>query len=196
MSNLIPRRTAPGSACPLTNHEPEVTPDTPAVFETPSALPPLDHLLVAVDFSDASLAAVRMGLSLARRTGTTLCVLHVVEITGYAPDTRPAIPREAVTRWWNDGLVRLNQLACWLRSHHEKVATQIRLGLPSEQILQEASSASLLLLGRQPAKRPWSWFSKRTAESILQQCTCPVLLVGANGTDPGFPTSSTLESRE
>jgi nucleotide-binding universal stress UspA family protein len=108
---------------------------------------PFKHLLCAVDFSDASLAAVRWSLSLARESNSALTPLHVLE--SLLPDTTNA------SQW----------RVC------------VRHGKPHVQILEAAATepSDLIVIGVRGRNPIDMMLLGSTANQVVRRAACPVL---------------------
>jgi nucleotide-binding universal stress UspA family protein len=138
---------------------------------------PMHHILVAVDFSDTTMIAVREAAELARRWGTSLTLLHVV------PDLPDVLH-------WRDALDEHQRRSIErARRELELVAREIAglpvsvltvAGAPEESIIRIAGehSSSLVALGLRRARS--GWFASRpgsTAYRVLSLTNVPVLVV-------------------
>jgi nucleotide-binding universal stress UspA family protein len=138
---------------------------------------PLRHMLVAVDFSDTTMLAVREAADLARRWGTSLTLLHVV----------PELPD---VLHWGEAL-DAHQRRTIERARHELelVAREISgvpvtvltvAGTPEETITRVAGEqgSSLVALGLRRSRK--GWFAPRpgsTAYRVLSLTNVPILVV-------------------
>ena len=146
---------------------------------------PFRHLLCAVDFSDASLDAVRSALSLSEESGASLTLLHVLEWPWDEPPAPAieALPREqglalAEFRRYSEasakkGLEALIPAA----TRVSRIATTVRSGKPYLQILDVAAEAQADLIvigvhGRNPVDL--ALFGS-TTNQIVRRAACPVL---------------------
>ena len=132
------------------------------------------RVLVPTDFSPAAEQAVRVAVGLARRSGATLTLLHVVEINGKAPRVGSARDGEFLKDQWTEGAEKL-------RNHAESLAasglTAIPLvveGIPAEQILLCSVHHDLVVLAR--SSRRWRLFARRTWSAVMAACSRTVLL--------------------
>jgi nucleotide-binding universal stress UspA family protein len=138
---------------------------------------PVHHMLVAVDFSDTTMIAVREAADLARRWGASLTLLHVV----------PELPdvlhwREALDEHQRRSIERA-------RRELELVARDIGgvpvsvltvAGAPDESITRVAGEqgSSLVALGLRRSRR--GWYAPRpgsTAYRVLSLTNVPILVV-------------------
>jgi nucleotide-binding universal stress UspA family protein len=146
---------------------------------------PFRHLLCAVDFSDASLDAVRSALSLSEESGASLTLLHVLE---WPWDEPPApsieeLPREqgvalAEFRRYleNSAGKRLDSLIPESNSI-SRIATKLRSGKPYLQILDVAAEeqADLIVIGVHGRNPVDLALFGSTTNQIARRAMCPVL---------------------
>lgn len=138
---------------------------------------PVRHMLVAVDFSDTTMIAVREAADLARRWGASLTLLHVV-------------PELSSVLNWGDVLDQHQRRAIErARRELELVAREISGmpvtvltvgGAPEESITRVAGEqgSSLVALGLRRSRH--GWFAPRpgsTAYRVLSLTNVPVLVV-------------------
>ncbi|WP_447978863.1 universal stress protein [Candidatus Nitrospira bockiana] len=149
--------------------------------ESPASL---SRLLVPVDFSTCSLAALEYGAQLAMHFRAMLILVHALEPRYYDLDLglgSSADEPKARLQWE----ARLAELAGRLRGHALSVQTAIRGGIPGESIMAAAKEqeADLIVMGTHGRRGLPSWISGSVAEAVLRQAPCPVLTVRT----PKFP---------
>lgn len=129
-------------------------------------------LLVAIDFSNGALRALREGRSLANRTGLDVRILHVVEATS-------AWPPDALE--WD-----------WLMTAPvEPRLVAIRHGQPWIEIVRHAHevSAAVIVLGSHGASGVQPLSLGSTASRVALRASCPVLLVTRAPAEPEMTPS-------
>jgi nucleotide-binding universal stress UspA family protein len=148
---------------------------------TPTRALTLGRLLCAVDFSEASLHALRYAAALAAPAGPGLCVLNVVELFGATrdlasleiPDFRVELVRAARARL--EAAVPADvRAAC-------PVADVVTTGRPWEEIVRVAAEqdCDAIVLGvRQRAAAGLLLFGS-TAQHVVRDAACPVLTIRA-----------------
>jgi nucleotide-binding universal stress UspA family protein len=138
---------------------------------------PVRHMLVAVDFSDTTMIAVKEAADLAHRWGASLTLLHVV----------PELP--AVVNWREALDPHQRRAIERARQELELVAREISgvpvtvltvAGAPEESITRVAGEqgSSLVALGLRRSRK--GWFAPRpgsTAYRVLSLTTVPILVV-------------------
>ncbi len=138
---------------------------------------PLRHMLVAVDFSDTTMLAVREAADLAHRWGTSLTLLHVVPELPDIIHWRQALDdhqRRAIER----ARVELELVAREISGVPVTVLTVA--GAPEESITRVAGEygSSLVALGLRRSRK--GWFAPRpgsTAYRVLSLTNVPILVI-------------------
>jgi len=144
---------------------------------TPSLLPKM--ILVPCDFSDCSVAALAQAAALAKLTGGTLVLLHVIE-----PVT-PGFLIEGTVSRQTQGQMRArvaNKLSALARTHAGGVhlgRPLIKAGKPWEIIVSTASKAGvdLIVLGTHGYTGLKHAVLGSVAERVVRHSSCPVLTV-------------------
>jgi len=142
----------------------------------------MKRVLVATDFSEASIVAVRYGRALAQAFGASLHVLHVV------PDSL-ALPGATMA----DGLAMADVQRQWEREANERLQRMLpeadrealhaalvtRAGDPVRQITKYAleCDADLLVLGTHGRGPMAHMLMGSVAERVVRTAPCPVLSV-------------------
>ena len=145
------------------------------------------RVVCAVDFSDCSLAAVRLAASLAVASGATLTLLHVLEwpwhdtavtaVEGVAPAQAQVITE--YRRYLESGATeRLEAVAASITAAGT-VATAVRFGTPYVELLDAArqAQADLVVLGVRGRGALDLGFFGSTANHVVRSALCPVLTV-------------------
>ena len=141
----------------------------------------LARILVPVDFSAESARALRYADVFARRFGASHTLLHVVEPIveaadfGYGPVTmhcpNPQLEKSAHAR--------LTILARKRARPREGVAAVVRSGIAETEIVKAAKDlrADLIIMGTRGKSCPEQTSMGSTAEKVIRQAPCPVLVV-------------------
>lgn len=147
---------------------------------------PYQSILVAVDFSEHSERALLRGVELAKQTGASIQVLHVMELPTYPilediavlglPGVWDAEITEQVS---TQSKKRLN--AMLLQSGLELEQGNLLVGIAKHEILDYSQhiAADLIVIGSHGVHG----FSKRlgsTVDNVLHLATCDVLTVRLN----------------
>jgi nucleotide-binding universal stress UspA family protein len=145
----------------------------PGEGRVPSGPVLFKHILCPLDFSEASLRALRYALSLAQQADAELTLLHVLEwpVERWTPD------RDAQLEWEREALARLRQAVPesardWCRPH-EKVVH----GKAWREILREAAegAAELVVMGVHGRGAIDLMLFGSTTHHVIRGASCPVL---------------------
>ena len=153
---------------------------------TPGSEPHLERVVVALDFSEASiLAATWVAQHFAR--GTELVLVHVIHAPAPPRFLEARYPRaEQVVEMARAGAeLRLRELVSSLATG--LTWTEVRIGRPDEEIVRVAQEyrADLIVVGRPAPRTGLSARLGTTAQRVLRRATVPVLLaVGMPAADP------------
>jgi len=139
----------------------------------------LQRILVPVDFTPASVHALRYAGSLAERFGSTVCLLHVVENTPFAMNGTALILMKAdedVTRVTTEQLSRLGGEEL---GPHVPAKPLVRRGKPAREILDAAETlgADLIILAAHQRSALGRWVLGSTADQVVHGAACPVLVL-------------------
>ena len=146
----------------------------PCVVQARTQLAEFNHILVATDFGEQSLAAASYAIVLAHEHQARLSLLHVLKRAHPGAATPPPDPDLLFQR-----LQELVPLTTDLLYHPEYF---IQLGLPTERILQFAAAheIDLIVMGAHPTHGVVSavtHLAHTAAQHIVAQAECPVLTV-------------------
>jgi len=145
-------------------------------------MPKIKRILVPIDFSEPSLAALRFAIDLARTLKARLEIVHVVEAATYAPMIGAAVDldklREHQERTAQRGLARL---AADLRRRRVRCRTALRIGAAPSTIvdLAKRSAADLIVMATEGRHGVGRLLLGRIAERVVRSAECPVLTVRA-----------------
>jgi nucleotide-binding universal stress UspA family protein len=165
-ADTLARTLARRSPCPVLVVPPDARPDagTGAVFS---------EILSAVDFTVASALAMRSALQFARRAGSRVTALHVLD----------AVPNGIVV---SNGDALRAKLTARLQSEVEResrlskrVAALVRRGIPDRTILEVAGDikADLIVMGNAPRGSFNLAIGSSASRRVVKRAGCPVLLV-------------------
>jgi nucleotide-binding universal stress UspA family protein len=141
----------------------------------------INSILFATDFSEYCEDAFAYALTFARKFGSRLIIMHVinepVDLRGFYV---PHISFDSIEKEIAEGAEKMMQKFC--RSHiHEfnDYETCIVNGIPYEEILKKAKEAnvSLIVMGTQGRTGLDHLLFGSTAESVFRRAACPVLTV-------------------
>lgn len=144
----------------------------------------LKNILVAVDFSDCSRAAMAQAVRLAGWNGATLHALHVIDplvAASVASGTRLS-PSEADQFVQEQAHARLT---AWLQEAGGQAAVRVVIGTPLHEVLVQARqvAADLLVAGARGASAPRQGAGTLAAK-LARKAPTKVLLVSEGGVAP------------
>jgi nucleotide-binding universal stress UspA family protein len=133
-----------------------------------------EHVVIAVDGSEASLRAARHGLELAGTFDATVEVVHVVERRALA-----LASDEEVTRLRERGEAVLAEVSAVAAERGQSVSTTLLEGRPAARIVEHAAGtdAPLVVLGRQGLTGLGRRLLGGVTERLLHRSSVPVLVV-------------------
>ncbi len=142
----------------------------------------IKKILVPVDFSESSLAALDHAIELSRALGASLEIPCVVEPFTYAPLAGPAVDLSAI-RQEQERIARhhLTALEGQLAKRRVRCRAELRLGTPYRTIVERATKlpADLVVMGTQGRSGLSHLLVGSVAERVVRSATCPVLTVSA-----------------
>lgn len=145
----------------------------------------LSRILVAVDFSPASEAALNRAVDLATRTRAELHVLHVVPGPHSSQDVVfhdvPGDDRTFYRRLWREADSHLEEILDGIRTDGATVHRKLAGGLPSRATLAYArrEEADLIVMGTHGRRGLRRFFLGSVAGEVLRRTEIPVLIVPA-----------------
>lgn len=143
-------------------------------------MPPITNILVPVDFSDPSLAALRYATQLADATGAALHVLHVSVnpyVTAGYPDLHP-LPRSWFEEVEADAKQRLDGLFTPEERARYRVVLVHRSGSAATEILDyvsEHGTIDLIVMSTHGRGGVARLMMGSVADTVLRSAPCPVL---------------------
>jgi nucleotide-binding universal stress UspA family protein len=150
-------------------------------------------ILVATDFSDTAQTGIAWAAELAKSHEARIELLHALLIPSRATDFVPSPPdfTEALQAAASG---RLNEIAKSLRSEGVEVSSDLRLGVPSQVIVEAADqkSADLIVIGTRGLTGFRHLLLGSTAERVVQHASGPVLTVHPGDTDKHRPIRTVL----
>jgi nucleotide-binding universal stress UspA family protein len=137
----------------------------------------LKRILVPIDFSETSDAALRYGAELARRFSARLWLLHVPEHPGEAAEAE--YPIGLFETMHNAAHDRLSHLLSDEERHELQPECAMRLGTPWEEIVRHAKEheIDLIVMGTHGREGVARVLLGSVAEKVVRKASCPVLTV-------------------
>jgi nucleotide-binding universal stress UspA family protein len=136
----------------------------------------ISKILVPTDFSPCSERALKFAVSLAQQCRANLTILHVIDINTQSAHGELLPPCDMMERLWAMGFEQMGKLAFSLNGQVD-AQTAVEEGLPCEQIIEKSRQTDLLILGKRGPRRGWTFFSKHTAQRVIENAGCPVIVV-------------------
>jgi nucleotide-binding universal stress UspA family protein len=155
-------------------------------------LPRLKTILVPVDFSDSGKPALSYAASLARQSGASLRLLHVLEF----PHFRPDFPHQTMdVSDWRERVNRDFGALQTSRFLGIRTTSEIREGLPFQAIVDAARDigADLIVMATHGRTGLQHVLLGSTAERVVRHAECPVLVIRSR---PAAPRPSTAGRRK
>ena len=151
----------------------------------------LKKIVVPVDFSEHSRHALRHAIALAKPFEAEIILVHVVEALVIPPDVE-VVELAALAARLNDEAARL--LTQWRKqvAAQATVKEDLRAGTPYQQIIEAASEqeADLIVMGTHGRSGLTRLVIGSTAERVVRQAPCPVLVVRERGRVAGAVSGS------
>ena len=146
----------------------------------------MKNIIVAVDFSNATLGVTQIAVDLAKAFGANLELFHVIEpepsytAYGFTPDEFPAMyafQEEARRR----AAEKLEELLTKVRADVPKATSKMTEGSPLRSLLERVkeSSADLVVLGSHGHGAIAALLIGSVAEGMVRKSTVPTLIVPA-----------------
>ena len=135
----------------------------------------INRIIVGVDFSYASRAALEHAISLSQKLKIPLVAVHVLQPSTPFPLEIPVaiqIPGWS-DAWENHARDRLEQWAIDIPN----LGTQIKWGNPAEELALSAGQDSMLVVGQTSQSRFESLLFGGTVARIMELANCEVLVV-------------------
>ncbi len=139
---------------------------------------PIQNVLVATDFSKTARAGVDWAIEVARDHGARIRLVHGLLLASRMTDYVPA-PPDFTEALQAAAAARLEEVCDRVRNAGIEVSSDLRLGLPSQAILEavKEEKADLLVIGTRGLTGVSHLLLGSTAERVVQHATCPVLSV-------------------
>jgi len=144
--------------------------------------PMIQNILVPLDGSPVSEAALPYAVALAGRTGARLTLMRAAHIGPFAADKGPAQSRAV-----SEAEAYLDVCAADLRARDCLVETGVPYGSAAEWVVEEATlrHADLIVMATHDRVGPDRWVHGSVAETVVSRAPVPVMLVrAADGARP------------
>ncbi len=140
----------------------------------------IKRILVPVDFSPASLAALRHATELAHTFKSSIDVVHVIEALTYAPMIGASVDLERLREEQERAARReLDRIGATLGRRLGRKHTLLRIGGAASSIVDEARhrGSDLIVMSTQGRHGVGRWLLGSVAERVVRTADCPVLIV-------------------
>jgi nucleotide-binding universal stress UspA family protein len=139
---------------------------------------PIRSVLVATDFSQTARTGVDWAIEIASDHGARIRLVHGLLLANRMTDYVPA-PPDFTEALQAAAAARLEEVCERVRGAGIEVSSDLRLGLPSQAILEAAKEdqADLLVIGTRGLTGVSHLLLGSTAERVVQHASCPVLSV-------------------
>lgn len=147
----------------------------------------LQHILVAVDFSDCSLEALEYAIQLAKQFGAPMTILHVLEPVTYGLDF--TLVHAGERKKMRERIEsQLSVFVTAVESQGLPARYAIRGGTPADSILSslQEAKADLIVMGTHGRRGLSHVLKGSVAEAVLRRAPCPVLTVKSPKFSPGY----------
>jgi nucleotide-binding universal stress UspA family protein len=136
-------------------------------------------ILVPVDFSDSSVAALDYAVELASRLDATIHLLYVVGVQMLGIELGTRLTTDMVDSMVEGAQKELDRLAASRASRATFAPTRLETGDPRAQIEQTAVhvGADLIVMGTHGRRGMRRFLLGSVAESVAREARCPVMLV-------------------
>jgi nucleotide-binding universal stress UspA family protein len=155
-------------------------------------------LLVPVDFSETSEAALEYAVELAQKLGARLVVMHAYELPVYGfPDGALVASAEVATRVMTGAQEGLEVMVQRYRGAIKgKLDTVLRQGVPWEEVrsVAEEIGADMIIIGTHGRQGIARALIGSVAEKIIRTSTRPVLTIHAHANGKSHKTYKAPES--
>jgi len=144
----------------------------------------MKNIIIPVDFSKHSDAAMKAGAHLARKTFARLHLLHVVlgpenwdKMSVEYRQKHPQVESQIV-----EASMKLEEIGKDPMFQGLNVVPQVKTGLAHERIVSfaDATNADLIIMGAHGAGDPKPVYIGSTAQKVIRRAKCPVLSVKTN----------------
>ena len=138
------------------------------------------RILVPVDFSKPSLAALRYANELAHALKGFIDVVHVIEAVAYAPMIGPSVDLDRLREEQERRARRqLDRIGATLGKRLGRKHMLLRVGGAASSIVDEAKhrGTDLIVMSTQGRHGVGRWLLGSVAERVVRTADCPVLIV-------------------
>jgi nucleotide-binding universal stress UspA family protein len=142
----------------------------------------IENILVAVDFSDSSKAALEYALSISDQFEATVTLVHAIEPYLYQDDLALGTTLEEINARWSRKQKEKLEILCQSTVRNPILSTVLVVtGVAWTQIVETAKTrhADLIVIGTRGLTGLKHVLMGSTAERVVRHAHCPVLVVHA-----------------
>jgi universal stress protein A len=158
----------------------------------------MQRILVPIDFSSGSFAALERAIDLAREHQSDIVLVHVIEPLPSATG-RWSDPTQLLEHSAEEARKRLGCVAERIRQIHPRCCSELRFGYPAEAIsdLAKQLKVDLIVVAAGAQTGLFQKILRSLAEKLVRQAPCPVLAVHINnGSDRASPVVASAGALE
>jgi len=144
----------------------------------------IKKVLVPVDFSSCSRAALAFAVDLAGKLEATLEVLHVLELPHYViPEVLVEVPgerKQTLTEFARSEASKdLQQMLDDLAAQGHRIKSRLKVGYPRDEILAaaEEDQVDMIVMGTHGRTGISHLFLGSVAEQVVRRARCPVMTI-------------------
>jgi nucleotide-binding universal stress UspA family protein len=160
------------------------------------ATDPLGEILVATDFSATASLVIERALDLARRHGSEIALVHVMQtdLPAFASAEMIVVPPDYADRLRSASSDALEAEAARIRAAGISVTTHLEHGIPAHRIIACADTigADLILIGARGHTRFEHLLLGSVVESVVRNAHQPVLTIHPGDRRPVEPVGTLL----
>ena len=142
----------------------------------------IERVVVGLDGSDVSEAALRQGSELARRMGVPLHLIRVADISvvrwgATAAAEAYAALSDEMRQEIDEARSYLERVAAPLRDEGVIVTTEVRGGFAAKELVEAVGPSDLLVIASHGRHGLQRWFIGSVAEEVARRSPAPVVIV-------------------
>jgi len=150
----------------------------PVVVARPQADPDADRILVGIDGSGGSAAALEFACTRAELTGEVVVALHAWRISDLPVDTRGNVPEDVGPSIDEKELLLAESVAGVRAAHPDVVVLQEALPVrPGKALVEGSATASLVVVGSRGRGAFAGLLLGSVSHEVLHRAQCPVAVV-------------------
>jgi nucleotide-binding universal stress UspA family protein len=143
-----------------------------------------NEIVVAVDGSRPSLAALAWAVGQARSAGREICAVRVFDPTFLYSPPAPAFESIAVARAEERDALERDVAAAVGAGPDVPIRTELIQGQPAIEIVRRCDGAAMLVLGSHGRGRVGSTLLGSVGAACVRKAACPVVVIPPHAADP------------